>query len=261
MTSNLTTFIVSTKEMTRKSLIFAVVATLTLFSCTENQQKTLSEGGEIAEKAWEVDVQDPEQLGECLKRALETNEGEVLKARIDEAREWSKNMLSEGKGEEAKGIIDKLQSFLCENTDKAYSVIGDSLYVQELNEWVRGFNADDMMNKTSVFKEVGELSERTTVNSEGRSKVAGATRHNGNSDKVNVSDDAGEKIHEKTAKKTNDLKREPSASNYELEYDASGKTIGSESHDSNNNGDAVSQGIEKVNDMFNSHRSSDFKQE
>ena len=136
------------REMKKVLFMLAAVAAFTFTSCKDSKKAdTPAEGETIEEKAAEGDVQDPEQLGTDLNKALEESNGEGLKGKIDAAKEYAQKLLNEGKGEEAKGIIEKIQNFLSENTEKVTSVIGDNQYVQGALDWVKSIDAGDLINK------------------------------------------------------------------------------------------------------------------
>ena len=136
--------------MKKVFLMLAAVAAMTIVSCGDkkgNDANNDAAADSLVAEAQEGDVQDPEQLGADLSKALEANDSEGLKGKIDAAKEWAKNLLAEGKGEKAKGILEKIQSFLSENTDKVTSVIGDNQYVQGALDFVKGLNADEAIQK------------------------------------------------------------------------------------------------------------------
>ena len=130
--------------MKKVFIMLAAVAAFTITSCKNESKKTdaaAEKAGEsIEELAAQGDVSDPTQLGDDLSKALESNDGEGIKGKIDAAKEYAQNLLKEGKGEQAKGIIEKIQSFLSENAEKVTSVVGD-------NSFVQGVDAGDLINK------------------------------------------------------------------------------------------------------------------
>ena len=137
--------------MKKVFIMLAAVAAFTITSCKNESKKTdeaAEKAGEsIEELAAQSDVSDPTQLGDDLSKALESNDGEGIKGKIDAAKEYAQNLLKEGKGEQAKGIIEKIQSFLSENAEKVTSVVGDNSFVQGALDWVKGVDAGDLINK------------------------------------------------------------------------------------------------------------------
>lgn len=137
--------------MKKVFIMLAAVAAFTITSCKNESKQTdaaAEKAGEsIEELAAQSDVSDPTQLGDDLSKALESNDGEGIKGKIDAAKEYAQNLLKEGKGEQAKGIIEKIQSFLSENAEKVTSVVGDNSFVQGALDWVKGVDAGDLINK------------------------------------------------------------------------------------------------------------------
>lgn len=166
--------------MKKVFLMLAAVAAFTFVSCKDSKKTDApAEGEKIEEQAQEGDVQDPEQLGEDLNKALESNDGEGLKGKIDAAKEWAQNLLSEGKGEQAKGILEKVQTFLSENADKVTSVVGDNEYVKKGLDWVKGLNAGELIDKAGEALGVKDAADATKdaaagVAADAAGKAAGA---------------------------------------------------------------------------------------
>ena len=137
--------------MKKLFLMLAAVAALTFVyscdSCKKSEQTDEAAADSLVKEAQEGDIQDPEQLGADLQKALDEGNAEGLKGKIDAAKEWAQGLLTDGKAEQAKGILEKVQSFLSENAEKVTSVIGDNAYVQGALDWVKGLNADEAIQK------------------------------------------------------------------------------------------------------------------
>lgn len=140
------------RDMKKMFLMLAAVAGLALTSCKDNKkpEEAVKEGAEkIEEIANEgaAEAVDAATLGDELAKGLEASDGEGLKGKIDQAKAYATQLLSEGKGEQAKGIIEKIQNFLSENADKVKGVIGDNEYVQGALDWVKGIDAGQLVDK------------------------------------------------------------------------------------------------------------------
>lgn len=138
--------------MKKMFLMLVAVAGMVMTSCDgckKDAEKAAKDGAEkIEEIANEgAEAVDAATLDDELAKGLEANDGEGLKGKIDQAKAFASQLLSEGKGEEAKGIIEKIQNFLSENADKVKSVIGDNEYVQGALDWVKGVNAGELVDK------------------------------------------------------------------------------------------------------------------
>ena len=141
--------------MKKMFLMLVAVAGMVLTSCdscNKDANKAKDAAQEGAEKIEEIanegaEAVDAATLGDELAKGLEASDGEGLKGKIDQAKAYATQLLQDGKGEEAKGIIEKIQSFLSENADKVKSVIGDNEYVQGAIDWVKGVDAGALVDK------------------------------------------------------------------------------------------------------------------
>lgn len=137
--------------MKKSFLIIAAIAALVFNSCACGGDKkdcnTTQEGDSIEAQAGDDAITDVTKLGEDLSAALESADAAGLQGKIDAAKEYAKKLLDEGKGEEAKGIIEKVQAFLSENAEKVTSVVGDNAYVQGALDWVKSVNAGELIDK------------------------------------------------------------------------------------------------------------------
>lgn len=138
--------------MKKTFLMLVAVAGMVLTSCDgckKDAKEATTEGDQTIEQKAEEGAEaiDAATLGDELAKGLEAEDGEGLKGKIEQAKAFATNLLSEGKGEEAKGILEKIQSFLSENADKVKSVIGDNEYVQGALDWVKGIDAGELVDK------------------------------------------------------------------------------------------------------------------
>ena len=150
--------------MKKNLMIIAAIAALVFNSCAGGDKKTegeaTEEGAEIEAMAEEGDVTDVAKLGEDLNAALESSDGTGLQGKIDAAKEYAQQLLAEGKGEQAKAVIEKVQEFLSTNAEKVTSVIGDNQYVQGALDWVKSVDAGELIDKAGDI--VGAGSEEAT---------------------------------------------------------------------------------------------------
>ena len=125
------------------------VAGMILTSCGGNKDEKKQEASDaqapsIEEQAQQSsEVIDAATLSDDLQKGLEAEDSEGFKGKIESAKAYAQKLLSEGKGEEAKGILEKIQTFLSENADKVTSVVGDNKYVQSAIDWVKNVDAGE----------------------------------------------------------------------------------------------------------------------
>ncbi len=190
--------------MKKVFLMLAAVAAFTFVSCKDSKKDaaTEAEGEKIEEAVEGTEEQTPEQLGEDLAKALESNDGEGLKGKIDSAKEWAQSLLDDGKAEEAKGVLEKIQSFLSENAEKVTSVVGDNKYVQGALDWVKNVDAGDLINKAGEALGVESTSEKVSEKAGDaveKAKEIGNTIKENSAGAVEAAKEAGEAVKEKAA--------------------------------------------------------------
>ncbi len=127
--------------------IIAAVAAVTFVACKDEKKADQENGEDIEALAEDSALTDANTLGEALSKALESEDGAGIQGKIEEAKAYAQQLLSEGKGEEAKGIIEKVQQFLSENADKVTSLVGNNDFVQGALDWVKGIDAAELVDK------------------------------------------------------------------------------------------------------------------
>ncbi len=226
--------------MKKVFLMLAAVAAMTFTACGDKKkadENNAAAADSIVAEAQEGDIQDPEQLGADLTKAMEANDGEGLKGKIDAAKEWAQNLLKEGKGEQAKGILEKIQSFLSENADKVTSVIGDNQYVQGALDWVKSVDAGDLINKAGEALGVEGAAEQAGAAAAAAGEQIKETANQAkeaiqNNEAVQAAQEKVEEVKDDVVKKGNEA--------VEAAKEEVGKAVD----------DAVNKGLEKVGNIL-----------